>query len=213
MNHRHWLTAIALSALAASRSVAQVVRGVVSDSANRPIGGVVVTLVNAESRTVARALSDEHGEFRVAAPVSGTYSLKTLRIGFRPTTTPAIDLRPGGEVTQRVVVTGLPIMLDTIRVADRSACRSFTDSAAATYALWEQVRAALIATELTTAFRNISATTVMYERVLDPKGSRVLQQKASVSTGYVNRPWLSLPPDSLRRIGYVVVQHDDAVVY
>jgi hypothetical protein len=53
----------------------------------------------------------------------------------------------------------------------------------------------------------------MYERVLDPKGSRVLQQKASVSTGYVNRPWLSLPPDSLRRIGYVVVQHDDAVVY
>jgi hypothetical protein len=36
---------------------------------------------------------------------------------------------------------GLPITLDTVRIADRNACRAFTDSGAATYAVWEQVRA------------------------------------------------------------------------
>src|SRR4029078_12807811 len=52
-----------------------------------------------------------------------------------------------------------------------------------------------------------------YERVLDPKGNKVLQQKATVSTGYVNRPWLSLSPDSLRRMGYVGAAGGNSVVY
>jgi len=54
-------------------------------------------------------------------------------------------LRAGGEITKRLVLSGLPIALDTIRVVDRNVCRAFTDSGAATYAVWEQVRAALIA--------------------------------------------------------------------
>src|SRR5205809_605825 len=140
---RNWLTAVAFSALVVSPAGAQVVRGVVTDSANHPISGVVVTLVDAASQSRARALSDTRGEFRIAAPTAGTYSLKTLRIGFRPTTSPAIELRLGDEVMQRVVVAGLPITLDTIRVADRNVCKAFTDSGAATYAVWEQIRAAL----------------------------------------------------------------------
>ena len=210
---RRFLTSVTLFALAPAFADAQVVRGVVTDSTNRPISGVVVMLIDATSQPRARALSDERGEFRIAAPSAGTYSLRTLRIGFRPTTTPPVELRVGGEVSQRVVVAGLPITLDTIRVADRNACRTFTDSGAATYAVWEQIRAALTATELTTGFRNIAATTVAYERVLDPTGNKVLQQKATVSTGFVNRPWLSLSPDSLRRIGYVVMERDNSVVY
>ncbi len=213
MLRRRWLAGAALSALAPALVGAQVVRGVVTDSTNRPISGVVVMLLDAGSQPRARALSDERGEFRIAAPAPGAYSLRTMRIGFRPTTSQPIGLRVGGEVTQRVVVAGLPITLDTIRVADRNVCKAFTDSGAATFAVWEQVRAALTATELTTSFRNISATTVAYERVLDPNGSKVLQQKATVSTGYVNRPWLSLPPDSLRRMGYVVTERDNTVVY
>lgn len=213
MLRRRWWTAIAVAGFVPSLAAAQVVRGVVTDSTNRPISGVVILLIDAASQSRARALSDARGEFRIAAPAAGTYSLRTQRIGFRPTTTAPIELKVGGEISQRVFVAGLPITLDTIRVADRNACRSFTDSGAATFAVWEQIRAALTATELTTGFRNIAATTVAYERVLDPGGSKVLEQKATVSTGYVNRPWLSLSPDSLRRIGYVVTERDNSVVY
>ena len=214
MRRRSWLILIGLAAFMPVFVSAQIVRGVVTDSTNRPISGVVVMLVDGTSQSRARALTDERGEFRVAAPSSGSYSLRTMRIGYRPTTTLAIQLRGGDEVTRRVVVSSLPITLDTIRVADRSACKAFSDSGAATFALWEQVHAALTATELTTEFRNIAATTVVFERVLDPRNAnKVLQQNATVATGNVNRPWLSLPPDSLRRIGYVVTERDNSVVY
>ena len=213
MLRRGWVAVVALSVLVPTLSNAQVVRGVVSDSSNRPISGVVVMLLDARAQSRARALTDERGEFRIAAPGAGRYSLRTQRIGFRPATTPPLELRAGEEVAQRVLVAGLPITLDTIRVADRNACRAFTDSGAATYAVWEQVRAALTATELTTELRNIGATTVAYERVLDPSNNRVVQQKSTLATGYVNRPWLSLPPDSLRRVGYAVTERDNSVSY
>lgn len=214
MLRRTWLAAVALSALAPTLAVAQVVRGEVTDSTNRPISGVVVMLVDARSQPRARALTDASGEFRITAPAAGTYSLRTLRIGFRPVTSPPIELRAGDEVMRRLVVSGLPITLDTIRVADHSACKAFSDAGAATFAVWEQVRAALTATDLTTQSRSIAATTVAHERVLDPRANnRVLQQKTTLATGYVNRPWLSLPPDSLRLIGYVVTERDNSVSY
>ena len=214
MLRRTWLAAIGLSVLVPGFARAQVVRGEVTDSSNRPISGVIVMLLDSRSQSRARALTDERGEFRIAAPATGAYSLRTQRIGFRPLSTPPIELRAGDEVMRHIVVAGLPITLDTIRVADRSSCKAFSDSGAATYAVWEQVRAALTATELTTEFRSIAATTVAYERVLDPRANnRVVQQKATLAAGYVNRPWLSLPPDSLRRVGYVVTERDNSVVY
>src|SRR6476660_4226932 len=68
MLRRRWWTAVALAALAPSLAGAQVVRGTVTDSTNRPISGVVVVLIDRASQSRARALSDERGEFRIAAP-------------------------------------------------------------------------------------------------------------------------------------------------
>src|SRR5205085_724732 len=101
----------------------------------------------------ARVLSNERGEFRLTAARAGTYRVRTLRIGYRPQTSPPVALRVGDDVTQRLVFAGLPISLDTIRVVDRNACRSGSASAAATFAMWEQVRTALTATQLTGAAR------------------------------------------------------------
>src|SRR4029078_6188688 len=111
LRHRWW-TAIALAGLAPVLAGGQVVRGIVTDSTNRPISGVVVMLIDGASPSRARALSaargpistararavsDARGESRIAAPGAGTYSLRALRIGFRPPTTPPIELRVGGE--------------------------------------------------------------------------------------------------------------------
>lgn len=196
---------------------AQSVRGVVVDSGDRPVAGVVVLLVDSASQVSARALSNERGEFRLSASRAGNYRVRTLRIGFRPVISETVVLRAGGEITRRFVLSGLPIALDTVRVVDRNECRAFTDSGAATYALWEQVRTALIAADLTAASRTIAATTVAYERALDPgpgrAAGRVLRQHSTVSTAYVRQVWRALPPDSLRRVGYVVTDRDNSVVY
>jgi hypothetical protein len=191
----------------------QIVRGVVVDRGDTPVPGVIVLLVDSTSSVVARALSNERGEFRVAASKAGTYRVRTLRIGFRPSGSEPIRLLSGGEVTRRIALSGVQVSLDTMRVVDRTSCRLARDSAAATFAVWEQARTALTAVALTAGTRAITATTVTYERVLDRNARRVRDQHSQVSTAVVSQPWRSLSADSLRRGGYVVSDADSTTYY
>jgi hypothetical protein len=196
---------------------AQSVHGVVVDLGDRPVPGVVVLLLDSASKVAARALTNERGEFRVSASQPGGYRVRTMRIGLRPVVSETVALPVVGDLARRVVLSGLPLALDTMHVVDRNACRAFTDSGAATFAVWDQIRTALIAAELTAASRTIAATTVGYERALDLGPGlgtgRVLRQHSTVSTNYVTNAWRTLPPDSLRRVGYVVTDRDNSTVY
>jgi len=208
----HAILTLAASAALASSADSQTVRGVVT-ARDIPIPGVVVLLVDSSSAVVARALSNDAGEFRITAATGGSYRLRTLRIGYAPSLSPMVVLRAGAEVTQRITLSNILIALDTVRVTDRSSCRSFSDSGAATFAVWEQVRTALTAAQLTATARAIAATTVSYERSLDAAGRRVLSQTTNVSSDYVKQPWRTIAPDRLRRDGYVVTDRDNTVTY
>jgi hypothetical protein len=182
---------------------AQTIRGSVVDRADSAaVSGVVVLLLDAGGSVVARALTNERGEFRLPANAAGAYRVRTLRIGFRPVTSDPVLLSSGQEVTRQLVVAGVPFSLDTVRVQKRSTCRMNVDSALVTYAIWEQVRMALTATDLSTRAR-MGATIVTFERILDPKTKRVRDQKSSVRAGVTQRPWISLSADTLQRFGYV----------
>src|SRR5689334_13382886 len=146
----------ALSALLPVTARAQRIRGEVVDAGSHPVSGVVVLLLDSASHVAGRALSNEHGEFRVSAARPGSDRIRTLRIGFRPVVSDPMVLVAGGEIPKQLVLSGLPIALDTMRVVDRNVCRSFTDSGAATFAVWEQIRTALTAAELTAASRTIA---------------------------------------------------------
>ena len=191
--------------LGTSLASAQTIRGSVVDGANgAAVPGVVVLLIDAAGTVVAKALTNESGGYRLSAGNSGSYRVRTLRIGFRPVVSDAIALLPDEDVTRHIVVTGVPFSLDTVRVERRSStCRLRTDSAFVTYAIWEQVRTALTATDLSTRARNLTATIVTYERMVDAASNRIRRQTSATETGATSRPWTSLSPDSLRRVGYV----------
>jgi hypothetical protein len=206
-------TAAMLPLLVPAVAAAQTIRGVVVDPAGAPLSGVVVLMLNSGSTPVGRSLSNERGEFRLSTSTAGTYRVRTLRIGFRPTTSSSVQLGVGAESVQRLVLTGLPLSLDTIRVAGRNVCRSVGDSSTATFALWEQVRGALTATQLTAGARVVNATTVIFDRTLDPDGRRVLQQSSNTRSDYVSQPWRAPSPDSLHRAGYVVTDRSNVTTY
>jgi len=194
--------------------LAQAVRGVVVDPADRPVAGVVVILVNDKSAETARALSNERGEFRVSTSTPGTYKLRTLRIGFRPVLSDPITLAAGEEVTQRLALKGIPFNLDTVHAQGKNTCKLVArDSALATWAVWEQVRAALAATQLTASARSIQTTTVVYDRTLDVNRGRITEQTAGTRSEIVRQPWRSIPPDSLRKVGYVVQDQSGILSY
>jgi hypothetical protein len=191
----------------------QAIRGIVVDQTDSPVAGVVMQLLDSASNVAGRALSNERGEFRLATARAGTYRVRTTRIGYRPTMSGAVVLPAGGEVAQRLVLTGIRFLLDTMRVVSQNVCRAFTDSGAATYAVWDQIRTALTSVQLTGNGRNIAATTVAYERTLDSDGRRVRQQSSTVHSDYVKQPWLTISPDSLHRVGFVVTDRDNSTIY
>ncbi len=196
-----------------STAAAQTVRGVVGDAAQQPVPGVVVTLVDSADAVVARGLTNERGAYRLTAPRAGTYRVRTLRIGFRPVVSAAFALGAGEERAEPLAVARVALALDTLRVADRASCRldaADAADAAATFAVWEQVRTALTAAQLTAGERAIRATTLEYERALDPTVRRVEQQTLRSRTEYVTQPWRTIAPEVLHRDGYVT---DDAAGY
>ena len=193
---------------------AQTLRGVVVDSGRVPVPGVVVSLVGTDSVIVGRALTNERGAFRLTAAVPGTYRVRTLRIGYRPATSESIALGAGAEVTYTVTVASIPFALASVRIEARSSCRPVSDPAAiAVFEVWEQARAALVATQLTATARAVTATTITYVRTLDPTGQRVLEQNANVRSELVTQPWREVAPDNLRRYGYVVTGRDRSTTY
>jgi hypothetical protein len=210
MNAR--LTLLAALTVAASSAGAQTIRGIVVDRAETPVPGVVVQLLDTASRVAARALTNQQGEYRVTARTSGSYRLHTLRIGFRPTDSAPIALQSGAELSQRIVLTGVALGLDTVRIAGRNACRALGDSGEA-YRVWEQIHAAVSAAALTAAARNVFSTTIAFERTLEADGRRVRTQTSTVFSGYVKEPWASLSPEALHRGGYVVTGRDNSTTY
>jgi hypothetical protein len=202
----------ALSALPAPTG-AQVVRGLVVGPDATPVGGVVVSLMDSTSNPVGRALTDDRGEFRLRALRAGTYRIGTLRIGFQPGSSPPLVLALGAEVWQRVVLASIPVALQAVRVTGASSCRIARESAASTLAVWEQARAALAAADLSVVERPFTATTVAYQRRLDPTGRTVVAQSVDIETGVVTQPWRSIAPDDARRRGYVITHRDGSTTY
>jgi Carboxypeptidase regulatory-like domain len=193
-------------------AIGQTVQGITTQN-DRPVPGVVVLLVDSLSKLAGRSLTTEQGEFRITAPRPGTYRLRTLRIGFRPVLSETFVLAAGAVEARRVALVGVPIQLEAMRVVDRSECRAFTDSGATVFSLWEQVRGALIAAQLTAEGRSIAATTITIDQVRDPASDRVVTQHAKLSSGYVSRPWRTIAPDSLHRLGYVATTRDGSIEY
>ena len=207
-----WAAALLLL-LAAPEARTQTVRGLVVDGAANPVPGVVVLLVDSSAAIAGRALTNDHGEYRLTARSAGTYRIRTMRIGYRPVMSDPVALTTGALVDRRIVLSGVRLVLDTVRVVDKRACRTTGDSGLATFAIWEQVRTALTATLLTSSTHTLEATTVRYARTLDPGMRHIREQDARVSSDYVRQPWSALSADSIRRFGYAIASAGDSTTF
>jgi hypothetical protein len=203
-----------LLAASAGALSAQSVRGAVVDAGGVPVSGVVVQLLTATDSIVSRALSNQAGEFFIATTAAGTYRVRTLRIGYRPTTSEPVTLRAGEELSRRFEISGVAVTLANVRIEGESGCRrSASDSTSVAFAAWEQLRTALSATQITALSRGMTVTTIEYVRALDPLGRKVLSDEAAVRTELVRQPWQEQRADQLRAKGYITDDIAGNVVY
>lgn len=206
------LTATVL--LTAPAALAQSVRGtIVRPADGAAIPGVVVVLMDARDSVVARALTNERGEYRLATRLAGTYRERTLRIGYRPYTSEPFALVTGQEVVRRPSLASVAFSLDTVRVVNVNSCGVRADTATATFAIWEQVRAALTAAQLSSADRSSAARVVTYERTLEADGRRIRNQQSALKGNYSSRPWRAQSVSELHALGFVRDEPDGGRTY
>jgi hypothetical protein len=190
---------------------AQRLTGTVSDAGVR-VPGAVVMLVSPTGDVAARTITREGGAFSLTAGGPGRYSVRVLRIGFRPTVAGPFDLVAGGTRTVDVPLTGRIVTLPEVRVTDRSECRLRPDSQAVAFQLWDEARKSLLAAALSSS-RTYGVRITRSDRTLDRDGRRVVSDSTTTREGMSANPIVSLPPDSLLKVGYVSQDKSGGTTY
>ena len=215
MKRFHCLGALILLALASpvSRAEGQVARGSVTERGSRAaIPGVLVSLVDAQGRVVSTVFTDEQGQYDISAPAAGRYAIEAKRIGVRQRRGESFDLATGESRREDIVLDPVVSVLAGMDVEGRSKCVARPDADARTAALWEDARAALTATVLTSR-KPISGMITRFTRDRSPNDGRVLSADHQNAHGNITRPFVSIPVEKLSREGYVVRRDDGSTDY
>ena len=200
-----------LAALSAAPALGQSVRGTVLRDGVR-VDGAVVMLLDSAGAVVARGVSREHGDYALAAPRAGRYTLRVLRIGWAPTLAGPVALPPGAPTSLDLTLTGAPVRIAGLRIVDRAPCEVRPDSDAVAFRLWEEARKALLAASLTEQ-EHLTMRTTSIQRVLEATSDRVLAESSQVHVVPTVKPFVSLPADSLAAGGYVQRTADGDMVF
>ncbi len=197
------LSIVVLAGCLAARSAeTQAVRGQVVGADAGAVAGAIVTLLDSAGTPLARALADDQGRFSIRMPAAGRYRFEVLRIGYAPTLDEEFRVDAGQVVSRTLRITGSPVALAGVRVSAPQRCLD-GDTASPAFAVWEEARKALMASQLTRATR---AYTMDVERFtnrqasdihLPPTVRRVTQRSSSL------RPFSTPPPEQLADEGYV----------
>ena len=177
-----------LAAMSPGRALGQRAIGSVLDSlSGHAVPGAIVSIVGAAHP--ARAITDEDGRFSLAVAM-GTTALRIVRIGFHPRDVPL----PKSEQARRAMeirLAMLPALLTNVRVSENPICSGAGDHGGA-LTLWEQARAALLATVVVRQTRPAQMAVLDYNTDEDGRSHLVEHQAITTDAGATGRPFIAV---------------------
>ena len=199
------LACVALSPLAPREASAQVIRGVVVDSASQqPLTAVLVSLADSAHRNLQRLLADADGEFRFSVPRPGRYSIRAERLGMATATVEQIDVAADQTVSLRIALAHLPIALDGLQASGDRRCELSRDLGIETLRVWEEARKALNSADFTSSAGAYVHDLGKYVQELEPGSLKILSETHSFWSTTNERPIESRPVEELLDGGWVV---------
>ncbi|MES2176685.1 MAG: carboxypeptidase regulatory-like domain-containing protein [Gemmatimonadota bacterium] len=201
-----WCATIVALLLFVSSANAQRLTGIARDTGSvAPLSGVVVVVLDANRIALSRAITGEDGRYSVDLPASAT-QLRVVRIGYQPRVI-ALATPRAARPTLDFALTKVGSLLSTRFVNDDRICSTDRDRTDA-LSLWEQARAALLASIVARESHPSTVMNLTYERVT-ARGGLVLQQATRLATGRTTRPFVAADaPAALAEQGYLVENAD-----
>lgn len=188
----------------AAEAGAQVIRGVVVDSASQqPLPAVLVSLADSANRTLQRFLADASGEFTFLAPRPGRYSVQAERLGMRTETVEPIDVTADQTISLRIPLAHLPITLRGLEVSGDRRCELPGDLGLETLRVWEEARKVLGSADFTSSAGVYTYDLGKYARELEPGSLKILSESNSFGSTSNERPIESRPVQALLADGWV----------
>jgi carboxypeptidase family protein len=197
---------------------AQTVRGIVREqTSGTPLVGVLMTLSRADTSgaPVVTVLTNERGAYSLRASLPGRFRLGAKRIGVRRFESEPFDLGSFQEVERNIELEALALQLPTVTVeSNNPLCVRRADQAGRIASLWDEVRTALTATQVSMRDRLVRVRIERYVHELDAQSLQLRTERFRRQTsGLVERPFYSLPADALSRGGYWRVLPNDSISY
>ncbi|MGH9888453.1 MAG: carboxypeptidase-like regulatory domain-containing protein, partial [bacterium] len=182
------LAVLVAAVFAATPIGAQQLRGVVRDSASGlPIPGAVIVLLDSGGNALGRNITNERGQYVIVLH-SAMRRVQVLRIGFRPRTA-RIPQPVDGVAQLDVVMPAIPTLLESVSVVDQPNCPRRDDRPAA-FALWEQAKAALLATVVARETNPADVVRLRYIRRMN-RDDQITSQNVWIDSASTSRPFVA----------------------
>ena len=213
---RTLIVALVMLATAAPALSAQVIRGVVTEAGSRtPLAGALVTLQSAgaaqDTGAARSVITNQRGEYAIAAPGPGQYLVTVRRIGVRALTSDPLSVRTGQTIVHDVSLDPLTT-LPRVTVADRSLCSTRRDQGPRVASLWEEARTALTVISISAKDSTIRRRLVRFKRRVSAVNAEIMEETShsyDENDGIGEPTFRSLTGDSLSRAGYWIDASSD----
>ncbi len=178
-----------------------------------PIAGAVVLLLqDASDSVLARGVTSGAGRFVLPVPAAGTYRIRVLRIGHRPIVQGPWVVSARGNTDVNITLGETPVQLAQFDVRAESRCQNNPGPGTLAGQLLAEARTAFLSSVSALPDGEPRASYRQYVRPEDLKGEPVGPEQGSTITRASARPFTSLSPDSLERVGYISLD-GDSVIY
>lgn len=210
--------------LHARPAIAQTVAGHITSTTNgAPVAGAIVALLDSTGRAVITGLAEDDGSYRLTSPVSGRYSVRVERVGFRSSTSTSVIVAQGTTVDLPITLAAEGVSLRAVRVSADRRCIVRPKEGLAAAQLWDEARKALRATELTQMAQAAARSrrdphlfmvrTRRFARDLAPGSLNPTHEEQLEVEGETITPFVTEDAEVLERDGYLAGAIDTGAVY
>lgn len=211
---RRWLARGAVASLlrggiagwvlfSASSAAAQSLQGTLLRADSVPAAGVIVVASRgAQDSVLARTITNGNGRYALNVS-AGPVRLRALRIGHRPVLIGEFTVTALARRDTRTVLPNDPIVLATVTTEASSSCRQTGTAGVNVATVFEEARKALLSTTLKSGDGDPLSRLSVYGQARTMGNRPIGDLELEFKEGVTVKPFQSLRPDSLAKVGYV----------